>query len=353
MISLLVGGNVKLYSIALPSELSLATSIKFRQRFAEALDQYTGLSASRIGPAFRDSIERAAATVPDSPAARAWTHTVNCLAHPHAKQQPVPYSSLVGHLDADGPTVGRIFELLGWEALGATSNVEDSSAFELPSAPPKLLPIKEWGAFIVGEHWPTPAIWRLSFADGLACVEGPQFRASSAASESAWMSNIHISSAGINACVPLTNPALVNRDFQEFPMVRSRAYAAAWASVVRRAAEIINCYNRSAAACVEAFTRCVVPLVGGDDTIGSASREEALGLVFLPASSCIDQVTECLLHEAMHQYLFRIEECGGLFTPETEEGERFYSPWRSDPRPLRMTLHGAFVFLAVADLYLW
>lgn len=344
---------MKLYSIALPADLSLATSKKFRQRFSEALDQYAALTASRISPAFRDGIERTTTTVADSPAARAWAHTVNCLAHPQAKQQAVPYSSLVGHLDADGPTVGRIFELLGWEALGAASNVEDSSSFELPSAPPNLLSIKEWGAFNVGERWPAPAKWKLSFAASLACLEGPQFCATSAAAEPAWMSNVHISGAGIDAYIPLTNSALVNRDFQEFPMVRSRAYAAEWASVVRHAAEVINRYNRSAAACVEAFTRCVVPLVGGDDTIGSASREEALGLVFLPASSCIDQVTECLLHETMHQYLFRIEECGDLFTPETEKDERFYSPWRSDPRPLRMTLHGAFVFLAVADLYLW
>ena len=136
-------------------------------------------------------------------------------------------------------------------------------------------------------------------------------------------------------------------------MVRSGAYADAWAPVLRLAADAISEYSQRAAACVREFVRCVVPLVGGEDVIGSASREQALGLVFLPGSDRPDQMTECLLHETMHQYLFRIEECGDLFTADTDVSESYYSPWRTDPRPLRMTLHGAFVFAAVADLYLW
>ena len=68
------------------------------------------------------------------------------------------------------------------------------------------------------------------------------------------------------------------------------------------------------------------------------------------ATDQFDQLVECLLHEAMHQLLHRIEECGTLFEHGTDE-ERYYSPWRSDPRPLRMVLHGAFVFTAGADLY--
>jgi HEXXH motif-containing protein len=96
-----------------------------------------------------------------------------------------------------------------------------------------------------------------------------------------------------------------------------------------------------------------LPLVCGDDAIGSGSREELLGLVYLPASDSLSNLAECLLHEAMHQFLFRLEECRSLFLDGTPSDDRFYSPWRSDARPIRMVLHGAFVFTAIADLYLW
>jgi HEXXH motif-containing protein len=145
----------------------------------------------------------------------------------------------------------------------------------------------------------------------------------------------------------------MNRDLQEYPIVRSRAYAAIWASAVVRAADVINHYSKFAAACVDSFVRCVIPLVGSDEVIGSASREDALGMIYLPAVTRLDQLTECLLHETMHQYLYRIEECGDLFSSDTDSRDAYYSPWRTDARPLRMTLHGAFVFAAVAHLYLW
>jgi HEXXH motif-containing protein len=271
---------VRLYSITLPSDLVRATSIRFHPRLAEALDQYAELSASRIDLAFRDVLARAMATATDTPATRAWIDTIACLSHPDATQQPVPRSSLVGHLNADGPTADRILELLGWEGLGAACDTSKKVSFELPSAPPNLFPLGVCGAF-TGEHWPPSGIWDLSIADGIACLRGPQFAATSEGSDCAWTPNIRIRGTGLDALIPLYNPALMNRDFQEFPMVLSRPYAVAWAPIVKRAAEVISCYSRSAAALTEALVQCVVPLVGGDEIIGSASREEALGLIFL------------------------------------------------------------------------
>lgn len=345
---------MKLYSIALLSDLIQATSIRFRQRLAVALNQYADLSASEIDRSFYDALARATEIAADTPSMRAWTHTIASLAASHAKQRPVPYSSLVGYLHTDGPTAGRIFELLGWEGLGAAAcGAQDGTSFELPSAPPSVFPIGACGAFKVGEYWPTSGTWTLAKTGGATSLKGPEFAATSSASDCAWISNIRITGTGIDVFIPLSNPALINRDFQEFPMVRSRPYAVAWASVVQRAAKVISRYSEFAAACTETLVRCVVPLAGGNDAVGSASLEEVLGLIFLPTSNDLDQITECLLHEAMHQYLFRIEECGELFTANTNTADQFYSPWRSDPRSLRMTLHGAFVFVAVADLYLW
>ena len=344
---------MQLYSIALPTDLNLATSTRFRKTLAEAVNAYADLSERLVDSAFRNALAQAIPFAADTPSLRAWAHTIACLAHPKARQQQIPTSSLVGHLHADGPTAGRLLEQLGWEGLGATCDAQPDVAFDLPSAPPTTFAFGKHGAFHVIECWPTSGRWRLSVANGQATLLGPGFAASSTKVDNTWTPNLSLRSSAIDAFIPLSTPALVNRDFQEFPMVRSRCYGAAWASIVVEAAEVIRAYSESAAACAHAFVRCVVPLVGGDEVIGSASREEALGLIFLPASNLLDQVVECLLHETMHQYLFRIEECGDLFSTDTDAEDRFYSPWRSDPRPLRMTLHGAFVFAAVADLYLW
>ena len=62
-------------------------------------------------------------------------------------------------------------------------------------------------------------------------------------------------------------------------------------------------------------------------------------------------VAECFLHEALHQKLFRIESAINLFENDSSIEEKYYSPWRIDPRPLRMLLHGAFVFTAIAEMW--
>ncbi|ESY55570.1 hypothetical protein X744_19225 [Mesorhizobium sp. LNJC372A00] len=320
---------------------------------SEAADSYADLISPRLDRAFSEAIQGLAETAPDTPATRAWVHTIRYLTQPGAREQPVPDAFSLGHVEADGPDSGRLFELLCWEGVGACQ-LAASWDVELPSAPPSLFSIGVEGAFVVGDPWPTSGRWRLSSGQDTSLI-GPDFVGTST-SDLFWKPNVRVAGLGIDAFVPLNSMALMNRDFQEFPMVRSRGYSVTWAPVLKRAAEAIGDYSPLAAESVKEFVRCVVPLVGGNEVIGSASREQALGLVFLPASSRPDQLTECLLHEAMHQYLFRIEECGALFTNDTDDtdvNDRYYSPWRTDARPLRMTLHGAFVFAAVADLYLW
>ncbi len=343
---------MKLYSIALPGDLTRVTALRFRKTVSEAAGNYVDLISGRLDHAFGEAVLSLAETAPDTPATRAWAHTIACLTQPVVREQPVPGSALLGHIEADRPDADRLFELLCWEGVGAACHTGLSAGVELPSAPPRLLSVGVEGAFFVGDRWPTSGRWKLSAAGGIS-LAGPDFVATSSSDSLFWKSNLRVAGVGIDAFIPLSTPALVNRDFQEFPIVRSSTYAGAWAPVLRCAADAIGEYSQPAAACVREFVRCVVPLVGGEDVIGSASREQALGLVFLPGADRPDQLTECLLHEAMHQYLFRIEDCGDLFAADTDVSESYYSPWRTDPRPLRMTLHGAFVFAAIADLYRW
>lgn len=340
---------MKLYSIALPSDLKRATTYKLRERISKVARNYADLISGRLDRAYSEAVVRAADSSPDTPAVRAWLHTIARLTQEVTHEQSVPHADLLPQFNADSPDVGRLFELVCWEGVGAACARRSGAFFDLPGAPPQLLSVNLEGAFEVGEVWPTSGTWSLTATEEV-CLTGPAFTATSS-SASLWKANIQVAGKGIDAFIPLSTPALTNRDFQEFPMIRSWAYAKAWSPVLQLAGDAIDEYSKAAAACVRELVHCVVPLVGTEEVVGSASREQALGLVFLPGTDRQDQVTECLLHEAMHQYLFRLEECGDLFTSDNDTSESYYSPWRNDPRPLRMTLHGAFVFSAVSDLY--
>ena len=152
----------------------------------------------------------------------------------------------------------------------------------------------------------------------------------------------------------LLNPSLTQPAFQPFPQLLGMAANRAWLD------DIDLCLERlieTELPCVEfVLSQCkaMVGIVSLTEVIGSGSREEALGLVYLPAGTNLLDLAECILHESLHQLLFRIEETTPLFDSQSDAAERYYSPWRTDPRSLRMVLHGAFVFSGVATLHqLW
>jgi HEXXH motif-containing protein len=136
------------------------------------------------------------------------------------------------------------------------------------------------------------------------------------------------------------------------PIVRDPHVAAAWAMVLGRAVELARAADPALTDESLLFAREALPLYHGRGQLfASASNPDVLGYVYLPAVETAVDVAECFVHEAMHQKLFRLEACAPLFAPESPSEEAFYSPWRPDPRPLRMVLHGCFVFALVAHLW--
>ncbi len=346
---------MQIYNIANPEEL-LGVNLKLlRAELAEACSSYAGLCSNYDRAPFLDSVRSAASSAADTPSVRAWIQLVRQTRLFCAGDEPVPNAGHVGYLRMDSPDVGRYVELIGWQLIGAACESNTAQHWRLPAAPPGVLSLGSLGSFRVGEHWPTSGIWELQVDGGEATLTGPGFAATSNEGDPGWMTPIRASAAesGFDVVVPLHDASLMNRDLQSFPMIRSRQVALRWASALASGARTIRSYSPQAAHCAEKFLAAAVPLLCGKEVIGSASVEEILGLAFLPATDQQDQLVECLLHEVLHQYLFRIEACGSLFTDVTTSKESFYSPWRSDPRPLRMCMHGAYVFSAVADMYTW
>ena len=81
------------------------------------------------------------------------------------------------------------------------------------------------------------------------------------------------------------------------------------------------------------------------------SPKSLIGTIYLPDVEDVTLIAECLVHECLHQYLYRIEFAGPLFLNNDGLEELYYSPWKDNPRPLIMVLHGAFVFSGVVMLY--
>jgi len=137
------------------------------------------------------------------------------------------------------------------------------------------------------------------------------------------------------------------------PVVSDPVLAAGWAKTLRRACELVRQADDCLLEQTIIYSPEILPLYQGlGQNFASASNPNVLGYIYLPAISTPLDVAECLVHEAMHQKLFRIELATQLFAKDSPSGECYYSPWRQDPRPLNMVLHGSYVFTFVVHLWL-
>lgn len=81
-------------------------------------------------------------------------------------------------------------------------------------------------------------------------------------------------------------------------------------------------------------TKLVLPYRPGDGRrFRSASRTDLPGAIFLDISVPAPLLLEGLVHESAHRHFFRWEAEGPLVDPK--HGDRYRSPLRQDPRPLR------------------
>lgn len=151
--------------------------------------------------------------------------------------------------------------------------------------------------------------------------------------------------------VPLDIPGLADCNHSNAPIVRGIEANQAWAPVFKAATEVLYRQDEAMARDCLQLMPAVLALHSGGTSYGSSSPQEVLGLVFLPGVIDPNDVAECLLHEALHQKLYRVEEGAPLFEGEQGDAEIYYSPWRSDARPLRMLVHGAYVFAGVSQLW--
>jgi HEXXH motif-containing protein len=93
----------------------------------------------------------------------------------------------------------------------------------------------------------------------------------------------------------------------------------------------------------------LTPLRSAEGGTSSATLADAFGCVFLSLGPDARSVAVTLAHELQHTKLVALMDLFPLLRPDP--GERFYAPWRDDPRPLAGLLHGTYAHLGVAGFW--
>ncbi|MFI6851118.1 HEXXH motif domain-containing protein [Streptomyces sp. NPDC050416] len=120
-----------------------------------------------------------------------------------------------------------------------------------------------------------------------------------------------------------------------------------WEATAREACRLLRNHHPGAFAELAAGTRTLVPL--GPTGSFSGSSAEAFGSMALSRPRTGRALALSLAHELQHSKFAAVLHLFDLFEPGGEE--RYYAPWRPDPRPLIGLFHGAYAHLGVAQFW--
>ncbi|MFG3292633.1 aKG-HExxH-type peptide beta-hydroxylase [Streptomyces sp. NPDC048179] len=122
-----------------------------------------------------------------------------------------------------------------------------------------------------------------------------------------------------------------------------------WETVAREACALLRADLPQAYAELAAGPLLLVPLVSRGPGQVSGSSAEAFGCVALSRPPTGTTFAVTLVHEMQHNKLAALLHLFDLLEPS--DAERFYAPWRPDPRPLLGLFHGAYAHLGVARFW--
>ena len=106
----------------------------------------------------------------------------------------------------------------------------------------------------------------------------------------------------------------------------------------------------ASAAEISAIVRVIVPFLV-PDSIGhvSTSSSLAFGTIGMSRQPDVHTCAETLVHETQHLKLSALLDLVTLTKPD--DGQRYYAPWRVDPRPASGLLQGAYAFFGVSGFW--
>jgi HEXXH motif-containing protein len=123
---------------------------------------------------------------------------------------------------------------------------------------------------------------------------------------------------------------------------------AAWRDQLAAGWRVLATHHPQVAAEVGAGLTMIAPLAGRAAVRRSATFRNAFGCLAMTAPSDPCWVALTFAHEIQHAKLTVVTDLVRLTEPGTQ---RYYAPWREDPRPLDGLLHGAYAHLGVAGFW--
>ncbi|MYW02555.1 HEXXH motif-containing putative peptide modification protein, partial [Streptomyces sp. SID3343] len=123
-----------------------------------------------------------------------------------------------------------------------------------------------------------------------------------------------------------------------------------WARLLDDAWPVLCAADPQCASDVRSLLRSVEPVPASSPFLAeSATSGDGVGAVAGSDPGNAVELAATLTHEAQHSKLGMLMHLYRLVDQETED--RFYAPWRHDPRPLRGMLQGIYAFMGVARFW--
>ena len=152
--------------------------------------------------------------------------------------------------------------------------------------------------------------------------------------------------------VSLNDPILNNPYFANGPIIKNKSNLKNWVkNYLLDAIELFEKLFPEDFSKILSLSSHYYFIHNSTNRFSSASSEKIPGIIYLPCINNVGHLAECILHENLHQLLFRIEKIIDIYNGG-QIIEKYWSPWRDDPRPLRMIMHGVFVFAGVIDYWI-
>ena len=124
---------------------------------------------------------------------------------------------------------------------------------------------------------------------------------------------------------------------------------------VEDAVALINQHLSTAYPQLGYAAKIIVVKSSADGGVRNSSSSRMPGALQMCGSRCGYQLAEDIIHESFHNRLYAIEETSDFFHNDrihSTNENRFYSPWRNDPRPLYGVFHAVYVFSRVQQFWL-
>lgn len=127
---------------------------------------------------------------------------------------------------------------------------------------------------------------------------------------------------------------------------------AVWRRSLQESAQVLAARHPAAAEEVREAVSVLTPILASADSHAGASAQAAFGSVAMSRPVGGTHTAVMLVHEAQHQKLNALMTMFDLVRPlPAGQADRYYAPWRSDPRPFVGLFHGAYAYLGVTSFW--